>query len=340
MSINTTTYGELFAQGEVNWTQLHDALPLKAERSGIWNISDFPAGTGDTKVFQEIDSSLFAKNKDESDEITEGKTQIGYTKTMNLVRRGLSKSISWEANRRNKYPNLTPIWSSLGVTVANRRELDLQHRLTFGTATSYVDMDGKTIDTSVGDGFALYYTAHTLAGSATTYRNRLANNPAFSAGALEGMLDMTDQNSYTNLGEKVAFNFDTIWSTNDENTVNTIRQELNATASTTDEKNSGVPSDYGKGGRWRFRHVVLDYVPTTAPVANDTSKRKYWGLTDSNNTQLHLSIEERLNVQSPQVASNATDILTEDMIFKATGSYGIVSVSGRGNAFSSGDAAA
>jgi hypothetical protein len=339
MGINTQTYGELFAQGEINWTQLHDALSLIAERSGIWKVSDFPAGTGDTRVFQEIDSDLFADNKDESDEITEGKTQIGYSKTMNLVRRGKSKTISWEANRRNKYPDLSPIWSSLGVTVANRRELDLQHQLTFGTATSYVDKNGKTIDTTVGDGFALFYTAHTLAGSSTTYRNRLANNPAFSAGALEGMLNMTDQNSYTNLGEKVAFNFDIIWSTNDENTVNTIRQELNATADT-GAPNKGVPSLYGKGARWRFRHVILDYVPTTAAIANDTTKRKYWGLCDSSNTQLHLAIEERLNVQSPQVASNATDILTEDMIFKATGSYGIVSVSGRGNAFSSGDGAA
>jgi len=339
MGINTQTYGELFAQGEINWTQMHDDLPLNAERSGIWNVSDFPAGTGNTKVFQEIDTSLFAKDFPEGDEIAEGKTQIGYTKTMNLVQRGLSKTITKLASRRNKYPNLKPIWTSLGTTVANRREIDLQHQLTFGTATSYVDSDGNTVDTTVGDGFALYYTAHTLAGSSTTYRNRLANNPAFSAGALEGMLNMTDQNSYTNLGEKVAFNYDIIWSTNDENTVNTIRQELNATADT-GAPNEGVPSLYGKGARWRFRHVVLDYVPTTAAVANDTDKRKYWGLCDSNNTQLHLAIETRLEVQAPQVASNATDILTEDMIFKASGSYGIVSVSGRGNAFSSGDGVA
>lgn len=336
MSINMVTYGELFAQGEINWTKSHDALPLVAEKSGIWKVSPWGRGEGNTKVFQEIDTDLFANDKPEGDEITEGKTQIGYSKIMYPQRVAISKTITYEADFYNKYPDLTPIWESLGSTIANRREIDLQHRLTFGLETSYVNRNGNIIDTSVGDGFALFYTAHTLAGSSTTYRNRLANNPAFSSGALEGMLNMADQNSYTNLGEKVQFDFDIIWSTNEENTVNNIRKELNATADT-GAPNSGVPSDYGVGGRWRFRHVVLGYVPTTATLDNDLDKLKYWGISSSKNTQMHVSIPERLNVTSPQVSSNATDILTEDMIFKATGSHGIASVSGRGNAFSSGD---
>lgn len=336
MTINTTTYGELVAQGEINWTAFHEALPLKAEMSGIFKVDGFPSGTGDTRVYQEIDADLYADNKSEGDEITEGKTQIGFSKIMTLVRRGKSKTVTWEMSRRNKYTNLKPLWQSLGETVANRRELDLQHILTFGTATSYVDKNGITVDTTVGDGFQFFYTAHTLAGSSTTYRNRLAGNAAFSKGSLEGIERMIVENSFNNLGEKVEGMSDIVWSTDDPNTINSIRQELQSTADIS-APNAGVENVY----RAKYRHTILPSVATDANGGVDADKRKYWGLTSTRMTQAHLAVEERLTVTSPSSATtNATDILTEDVIFKATGSYGIVVVSGRGNAFSSGDGAA
>lgn len=336
MSLNTITFGELVAQGEISWTAFHDALPLVAERSGIFKVDSFPAGTGDTRVYQEVDADLYADDKPEGDQITEGKTQIGYSKTMTLVRRGKSKTITWEMARRNKYQELSPIWMSLGETVANRRELDLQHRLTFGTATSYTDKNGKTIDTSVGDGFQLFYTAHTLAGSSTTYRNRLAGNSALSKGSLEGMERLAVENSFNNLGEKVDYMLDIMWTTDDPNTMNTARELLQATSEVS-SPNEGVPNVY----RAKYRHVALSMVATDANGGVDSTKRRYWGLSSSRMTQLHLAIEDRLTVQSPtSTTTNATDILTDDVIFKATGSYGIVAVSGRGNFFSSGDGAA
>ena len=114
-------------------------------------------------------------------------------------------------------------------------ELDLSHRITFGTATSYVDMDGVTVDLTVGDGLSLFNAAHTVRGSATTYRNILSGNPAFSKSSLEGMEKLVVEETINQFGEKMAMPFDIIFSTDDPNTVNTIRTELNSTSSTTVE---------------------------------------------------------------------------------------------------------
>ncbi len=337
MSLNTVTFNEFVAQGEISWNIAHEMLPLVAENSGLWRKDTFPMHSGDTRVYNEIDSELYAANKGEGDQITEGLTQIGYKKIMYLKRIGLSKTVTWEMIRRNKYQELTTLWTTLGTTVANRRELDLQHRLGFGTATSYTDKNGTTVDLTVGDGFQLFYTAHTLTGSSTTYRNRLAGNAAFSKGSLEGMEQMAIENSFNNHGEKVNFGFDIIWSTEHSNTVNSIAEQLQATAEIS-APNEGVPNVY----RSRYRHKIFPMVATDANGGIDSTKNKYWGLSSSKNTQLFLAIEDRLTVQSPSVGgtTNANDILTDDMIFKATGSYGIVSTSGRGNMFSSGDGTA
>jgi len=62
----------------------------------------------------------------------------------------------------------------------SREDLNLSMFISFGTATSYTDMDGQTVDVSTGDSLAPFYSAHTLTGSTTTFRTILANNPAFS----------------------------------------------------------------------------------------------------------------------------------------------------------------
>ena len=111
--------------------------------------------------------------------------QEGYTKTLTSYRVADDIGITYEMRTQNKYPDVVRRLTNLSSQGFNRRELDLTHRITFGTATSYMDMDGRTIDTTVGDTLALFSTAHTLKGSSATYRNRLANNPQVSRGSIE-----------------------------------------------------------------------------------------------------------------------------------------------------------
>ena len=113
--------------------------------------------------------------------------------------------ISYEMMTENKYPEIQSALFSGGQKGPNTIDLDLTHRLTFGTATSYTDRDGRTIDTAVGDTFQLFYSLHTLRGSSITFRNRLANNPQLSKGALEAIERLVTENTFNHLGRVLSF---------------------------------------------------------------------------------------------------------------------------------------
>ena len=133
--------------------------------------------------------------------------------------RGVAENIgiSYEMRTENKYPEVINALTGGGRKGANTIDLDLSHRITFIASTSYTDRDGRTITTTVGDGFELAYSAHTLAGSSTTFRNRLANNPQLSKGALEGMERLVTENTYNHLGEKKTATFDILFTNDDSN---------------------------------------------------------------------------------------------------------------------------
>jgi len=335
-TINTASLPDLVAQGEIMWRQFRDQFPQDALNSGIYKVENFGAGQGDTVRYSNIDGELYAKNKAEGAQASEGLTQQGYGKEMTFKRRALTKTVTWEMRRRNKYREIEAVWQAIGTTVLSRRELDLQHRITFGTATTYTDLDGQTVATTTGDGLQLFYSAHTVNGSSSTYRNRVAGNPQLSKGGLEAMEKMIVENSINELGEKVPTrNFDVLFTTDDPNTMNTARELLQATAEIS-SPNEGVPNVY----RGKYRHVKLPLVATTAAGAVDSTKAKYWGLVSSSQTPFIVNIEENLSVITPATNQNTEDILTDDWIYKATGSYGIVTTTGQGVAFSSGDGAA
>ena len=232
----------------------------------------------------------------------------------------------------NKYIDVVTRLQNLGKIVSNRIELDLSHRITFATATSYTSKEGVTIDTTVGDTLALASTVHTVRGAATTYRNRLANNPVFSKGGVEGMEQMIIENTINQFGEKVTVPYDILWSTEDANTVNTIKEFLRSTAAP-EATNAGVVNVYAG----KYRHVVLPRVATTAAGANDTSKAKYWGLASSSNSQAFLGMNEEPHMK-PQ--NGNIEFSTEDFNLGASAGYFIVIPGARFFAISTGDATA
>lgn len=329
--LNTITLSDFTRLADFIWTEALSSVEKSARNSGLFKVSSFPSNTGDTREFNEIDLQEYAKNKDEGDQAEQLVVQQGYTKTLGLVRRGGDIPITWEMRKRNKYEDVVSRLTNAAKTVGNRMDLDLSHRLSFITATSYTDMDGRTVSTTTGDGFAVAYTAHTVRGSSTTYRNRLANNPQVSKGALEGMEKMIVENTINQFGEKMSISFDKIWTTDDPNTINTVRELLQATAEIS-APNEGTPNVY-KG---KYQHVMLPRVPTTALGAVDSTKSKYWGLAASDKSTGFLSVEQEPTLTPPTTGSNAEDFSTEDWTFKGRGSYGIVVVNGSWITFSDG----
>lgn len=335
MELNINALADFVANSTILWEKGKDSVDQVARRSGLFKEISIPHMTGNTRTFSEIDLEEYATGKKESEQSSRARVQQGYTKTGTLYRVSKEIGISYEMRTQGKYPEIQGKLTNLGKLVPNRLDLDLSHRITFGTATTYVNMDGETVDISVGDTKALFATDHTLRGSATTFRNRLANNPQLSRGALEAMELMRVQNSYNQFGEKMTIGADILFVTDDPNTINTARELLKSTANPT-QANSGVVNTY----QGKYRLVILPRVATTATGANDTTKTKYWGLASSEMSCAYLGVHEEARLIAPSVGSNAEDFSTDDWKFATRGGWMIVIVSASFISFSSGDGVA
>lgn len=335
MELNSASLSDFVKLADVLWDKGFTSVPQVMRQSGLFKTVPIDQNTGNTRDFSEIDGQEYAKKKNESDQAERAQIQQGYTNTMSQYRVALDIGISYEMRTQNKYPEVVAKLTNLGRQVANRMDLDLAHRITFASATTYVDMDGETVDISIGDTLALASSVHTLRGSATTYRNVLANNPRLSKGALEGMEQLCAENTLNQFGEKMVMPFDILWTTDDPNTINTAREYLQSTADP-DATHSGVTNVYMS----KYRHVVLPRVATTAAGAVDTTKRYYWGLASSQYSTAYLGIWEEPHLKTPAPLNAGEDFSTDDWQFGARGGYGITIVSGAWFKISYGDSSA
>lgn len=335
--LNTLALGDFTKLAGVLWLKGLMSVQEFARTSGLFKEVPIANNTGDTREFSEIDLEEYASKKGQSDQASRARVQQGYSKTLRLYRVAKNIGISYEMRTRNKYPEIVSRLTNLGSLAPNRMDLDLTHRLTFGTATSYTDRDGETVDIAVGNTLALFSTVHTIRGSSSTYRNRLANNPQVSKGAIEGMEKLIVEETLNQFGEKVSIPFDIIWTSDDPNTVNTVREYLKSTASVDSGANSGVVNVY----QGKYRHVILPRLATDKNGAVDSTKAKYWGLASSVMSSAYLGVHEAPHMIAPaSTGSNAEDIQTDDWDYGVRAGYGICIVSGNWIKFSSGDGTA
>lgn len=336
MELNISVLSDFVANSEILWHKGLMSVPQIARRSGIFKETPIGMNTGNTRTFSEIDLEEYASKKGEGDQSSRAKVQQGYSKTGTLYRVSKDIGITYEMRSQGKYLEVQQKLLNLGKVAPQRLDLDLTHRLTFGTATTYADKDGDTVDISVGDTLALFSTVHTLRGSSTTFRNRLANNPQFSPGGLESMETMRKQNTYNQFGEKMTINDDIIWTADDPNTVRTVTETLRSTSNTT-QNNPGVVNTY----QGKYRHVILPRLDTDKNGANDSTKSKYWGVASSEMSTAYLGVHEEAHMKTPPTnGSNAEEFSTDDWNFGTRMGYMIVIVSASWLGFSSGDATA
>ena len=303
-----------------------DMVSKNVRGSGLFVEEAVPENSGETRDYTEIDLELYADNKPQGNQAGRARVQLGYNKLVTAKRVAKDIGITYEVRRFNKYPDVIRRLTNLAQMPANRLELDLSHRIGFGTATTYVDKNGVTVDISTGEttASALFATAHTLAGSATTYRNRLAGNPILSKGALEGIERLATEETLNNFAEKVTVPFDILWTTDDPNSVNTALEYLKSVAAP-DFANSGVTNVY----KAKYKHVILPLVPTTAAGATDATKRRYWGIASSMISDAHLGIWEAPHLKAPSDLNAGEEFSTDDWNFGTRMGYGIGIVTGR-----------
>lgn len=310
MELNTISLNVFSRLAGVIFEKALGLVGTPARSSGLFVIENIPNNTGETRDYAEIDLDLYAREKAQSDQASRARVQLGYNRVVTNFRFGRDIGISYEMRKFNKYPDVVRRLTNLAQMPVQRLELDLSHRLGFGTATTYVNMDGRTVEIDTGDDLALWSTAHTLTGSATTYRNRLAGNPILSKGALEGMERLITEETLNNFNEKVTIPFDILWTTDDPATVNTALEYLKSVAAP-DFANSGVTNVY----QAKYKHVKLPLVPTTAAGLPDATKRRFWGISSSGYTDAHLGVWEAPHLKAPADLNAGEEFSTDDWNF-------------------------
>lgn len=311
-----------------SWADLVDEL---AQVRSLYKPLDIPQGTGNSRTIWELEGEMFARFKNEGEDAAKTRVIKGYSKTGYIRRFAAEIDVTWEARTQGKNQEITTRLSNLSTFAPQRMALDLTHRFTFHAATSYTDMDGETVDTSMGDTYAMSYAAHTLTGSTDTYTTVVTGNPAFSQGGFEVAQEVANVNIKDNFGNLRTLNFDTVVIHNDPATLREAKQLLNSTADTT-QNNSGVTNVYKN----MFKLVVLPRLATTASGAYDSTKKKQWSYLASGQWQGYFSLFEAPNLKKPMSMNNGEDIHSDDWTYGVRTAYMIFVVSAKGCVTSTG----
>lgn len=310
---------------------VHTSKMVTPAARQLFITQQIPKGTGNTKRFDEVDVQTFSRRKREADKTKKASTGVGYNVTMTKKRIGIEIDITQEMRDENRSAEVGTLITGLGHFNPQRIELDCTHIFTFANATSYVDMDGDTVDTSVGDGFALVYNAHTLKFSSTTYSNRVTGDPVFSQGGLKLAEKLAVTNILSNFGEKRVMNFNTIVTSEDPDTVHAVKQVLQSTADV-DAAHAGVLNV----NKNKYSHVVLPYLDTDATGAYDSTKSRWWFLVaagqGTNGWQAYYGEWEASHMKSMSMDENGAnhDYSADVWTFGTRAGYGIRAVTGRG----------
>ena len=277
-----------------------------------------------------------ASEVNEGNDFSAGTIAPGYYKDVTVYRRSYTLPWTWYFVYHNKYPDqITRLVQETGWSVAYRMELDATHPFTFGTATTYTNKDGRSVDISAGDTLQMFYSLHALTNSSTTYRNRLAGNPQISSGAIEAAENLTNQQIYDNNGIRRPARKDTIVVASDQTSYNVALKIVNSTAPR-EEAHAGVYNPY----MGKYRIVRSMWFDSDANGAVDSTKSKYWMMVDSRNLGAYLYVTENPRVTVPTTSNGGVDYYNENETVKATATYEPVVLDPRFVTFSAGDGSA
>lgn len=327
--LNTVTLSEFTDLVAKEFSLTQQMVTPMAQKIFIYD--DMAANTGDQRRYDEVDTETFASLKRQGMDASKAAVGVGYNKTMTAKRIAKEIDITWEMRRYNKKPEVMGQLTSLNHFCPQRIELDLTHRLTFCSSTSYTDQDGDTVDVTTGDGLSLLNAAHTLKFSATTYRNRVTADPVFSTSALESAELLTVTNILSNFGERRVLSFNTIITGDDPNTIREVKKLMQSTTDI-DQDNPGV-INYYKG---KYEHLILPYLSTTATGANDSTKRRWWFIgalgQGVRGFQAYFGVWEaaHLKAPAPNEGNNGEDVHNDNWTYGTRAAYGICALSGRG----------
>lgn len=304
----------------------------------MYNVMDIGGGDGTTRRVEEPTTGFQpARAKVEGMPYPVNVIAPGYYKDVSVTEKAAEIQYTWFFDYHDKYKNASTYswYQQIGQSLRRRFEFDCTFPFTFGTATTYTDLDGTVQDISTGDGLSLYNAAHTLTYSSDTYRNRLANNPALSVGAIEAMQTMAMQNVKDNNGNRLNLNLDTIIVGSNQSNYNQALRIVRSMAPV-DALNSNVYNPQQSA----FRVVRFPFLDADNVGNADSTKANYWLMTDSSNLGGYILVSLQPTVTVPNINNGGIEYQTDNMSIKGHGCWQPVMLDPRYVAFSSGDGAA
>lgn len=306
------------------------AVNVKPVAMQMFQRDDVGLNNGEFRLYEEYDQDTFASVKLQAQNVAKARAGVGYSKQAKVRRFGVEIDITDEMRKFNKYPEVRSKLTNLMSYGEMRIELDLNHRVTFSNATTYVDRDGTTIDLTVGDGLSLANAAHLLKYSTLTWSNSVSGAPAFSRTGLEAAELLASTQVYNNFGEKHVMNFNALFYADNPTTDNLVKEILLSTASVAANVNAGVKNVYES----KYTPIKLPFLATTASSAYDSTKKNWWGLVATGEGagawQAHFAMWENPYLVDPVSTPSLIDGHADIWTYGVRLSYDIAIVSGRG----------
>ena len=291
-----------------------------------------PMNDGNTEELSKFTSSFYAEVIPEGGDYKQSDLQQDYIKTALLRRRGLKASITHDLMSMGRYPKIVRSFQDIAASVIRKRNMDMNHMITFSQATSYVDSGGFTIDTTTGDGLSFANAAHTLSGSSTTYTNIDSSAPSLNEAGIDSMMYVLTQNSYSPLGEHIPIresDIDTLFIANGQGMLNRARIILESMGLASGN-HEGTYNPYNG----RFKLVLLPMLATTASGQHDSTKSQWWGLCCSKRTPLYHVKMGGMKIQLPSFITGKGIDDRDNITIKAAEYYANVAITGQGIVFS------
>ena len=329
--------------GSANWADLFSAMKIEFETildnpvrndniKELYKIRDVPANSGKYIIKEEVDKNIFSNIKPEAGYATTLQAGATYSITITPFRFGIEYSLTWEGENWGKDRSVLNYVKTLANNIQNRFMLDLSHRISFGGQSTYVNMDGISVNINTGAGQPLFFATQPCKYSPIVWSNILTAQP-FTRTALEAIINQANTNTVNNFGEKKSqdYNYNVIWMADDERNKNAISELLHSTSTVTLNQNAGVTNVYNGvryDGQSTFRMMMFPRVATDAFGSPDTTKKGYWGIAAladgeiDNSFQAWAYIWERPNLTTPVDNPSLYNARTGVYTFVATGAWG------------------
>jgi len=327
-TINTTNFSDFVANMTINFRRSFDEFPKVA--SQLYDVQSTDVTTGDESS---LAGFTVAKLKKEGEDFAYLDINQGYRKAWTVYEIGGMTKITWLMRVGNKYREMNDRINNLGKSTAKRMEWDLTHRFTFGTATTYTNLDGESVSITTGDSLQLFYSLHTVP-MGSTYRNIIAKNPVLSKGGLEAAEKLFATQMLDSNGETINEVPDTLITSNDPTTVNTALEYLKSTTAP-DGGVSGIYNVYGS----KYRLLVMPFLATTAAGVYDSTKANYWMLANLKGTDAVCKVLENPTF-IPPTENDGKEFETMDWKFASHAAYAIMILRANWICLSKGDASA